>query len=169
MQVSNAKWSFMLLRCGCLISPEKEQNRLRWTGFYSTVITHCSHHLGPITYLWTGMNWSFLLTRCPALFCTQTLLREGTACRHCSILALLALFNATKYKVTKSDTKPAPQTVLLHDCTFLRLSSGYLLLNILLLSSVVRAMQGLMVMPGSMALDKDLGNGERDTHYTNSQ
>lgn len=38
----------------------------------------------------------------------------------------------------------------------------------LLLSSVVRAMQGEMVMPGSMAGDKDLGRVEQGTHQTDS-
>ena len=51
-------------------------------------------------------------------------------------------------------------------CTFLQFSDRSFLQNILLLSSVVRAMQGLMVMPGSMALDKDLGKAEQDKHQT---
>lgn len=56
-----------------------------------------------------------------------------------------------------------------HNCTFVDLLARHFLLNILLLSSVVRAMQGLKVMPGSMALDKDLGKVEQDTHETNFQ
>lgn len=55
--------------------------------------------------------------------------------------------------------------MLLYNCT-LHFLARYLLLNSILLSSVVRAMQGLMVMPGSMALDKDLGKAEQDTHQT---
>lgn len=39
----------------------------------------------------------------------------------------------------------------------------------LLLSSVVRAMQGEMVMPGSMALDKDLGGVEQGTRQSKPQ
>lgn len=39
----------------------------------------------------------------------------------------------------------------------------------LLLSSVVRAMQGEMLMPGSMALDKDLGRVEQGTHQSSLQ
>lgn len=51
-----------------------------------------------------------------------------------------------------------------HNCTFVHFSDRHLLLNIVLLSSVVRAMQGLKVMPGSMERDKDLGKAEQDTH-----
>lgn len=55
-----------------------------------------------------------------------------------------------------------------HNCTFLHFSAKYLLLNMLPLSSEVRAMQGLKVMPGSMALDKDLVKAEQDMHQTTS-
>ena len=66
----------------------------------------------------------------------------------------------------EKDTNSKASKLVLFHCTFLQLSDRRLLQNILLLSSVVRAMQGLMVMPGSMALDKDLGKAEQDKHQT---
>lgn len=51
-------------------------------------------------------------------------------------------------------------------CTWVHFSARHLLLSMLLLSLVVRAMQGEMVMPGSMALDKDLGGAEQGTHQS---
>lgn len=70
----------------------------------------------------------------------------------------------TKAKQTAPLTQIPP-----HNCTFVHFSDRHLLLNIVLLSSVVRAMQGLKVMPGSMERDKDLGKVEQDTNQTNSQ
>lgn len=54
-------------------------------------------------------------------------------------------------------------------CTWVHFSVRHLLLSMLLLSSVVRAMQGEMVMPGSMALDKDLGGVEQGTYQSKPQ
>lgn len=73
--------------------------------------------------------------------------------------------------IIRSENAKAKQTAQTfpHNCTFVHFSDRHLLLNIVLLSSVVRAMQGLKVMPGSMERDKDLGKAEQDTHQTNSQ
>lgn len=71
--------------------------------------------------------------------------------------------------ILKQNKLHQKQSMFLHNCTFLHTLARYLLLNMLLLSSVVRAMQGMKVMPGSMALDKDLGKAEQDTRQTNSQ
>lgn len=100
---------------------------------------------------------------------------------HIHILACLTLgqldyLHFTKYLTlwkgtTNIKTKQtAPKTaMMLHGCTFVHFLARHLLLNSLLLSSVVRAMQGLKVMPGSMALDKHLAKAKQDTHQTNSK
>lgn len=134
------------------------------------MITHCRDDLRPITYLWTGMNWSFLLAGCTVVFCVGTQLARGTPCKHLHNTYFILCFSAdTLLNIILNRCKHRSGVMSLPNCTFLQfLASLNLLLNVVRLSSVVRAMQGLMVMPGSMALDKDLGKAEQDTRQTKS-
>lgn len=52
------------------------------------VLIICLHelmYLGWMTYLLTGINWSFLFTCCKDLLCTGTLLRGCNPCKQCLV------------------------------------------------------------------------------------
>lgn len=143
--------------------PNKQGNSsCRWVFFAFDRSLLRQNHLGAITYPLTGTNWSFLLTCCTALPCTEELMREVFSCKHCIIHTSHCGFELFFIKNWNHDVCnwQTNAVVFPHNCTFLHFSAKYLLLNMLPLSSEVRAMQGLKVMPGSMALDKDLVKAE---------